>query len=146
MDQRNKRGKSGMLIPISYCTTKILTQIKQQKTLPLCKSTSRKKNHRRRRPVGGAPPTTAVSSSFWLPSTCFSHSRICTKRNQFSTKASSACQLWDWKFNLDIHICNLRKMKVNWEVEECCNHDQTIFLVTIGVYTVCIFIVTLLSL
>ncbi|CAN4079960.1 unnamed protein product [Withania somnifera] len=31
-------------------------------------------------------------------------------------------------------------MKVNWEVKDCCNHDQTIFLVTIGVYTVCIFI------
>uniref|UniRef100_A0A0V0I9M0 Putative ovule protein n=1 Tax=Solanum chacoense TaxID=4108 RepID=A0A0V0I9M0_SOLCH len=31
-------------------------------------------------------------------------------------------------------------MKANWEVKDCCNHDQVIFLVTIGVYTVFIFI------
>lgn len=31
-------------------------------------------------------------------------------------------------------------MKANWEVKECCNHDQVIFLVSIGVYTVFIFI------
>ncbi|TMW88136.1 uncharacterized protein [Solanum lycopersicum] len=31
-------------------------------------------------------------------------------------------------------------MKANWEVKDCCNHDQVIFLVTIAVYTVFIFI------
>ncbi|OIT38037.1 PREDICTED: uncharacterized protein LOC109239944 [Nicotiana attenuata] len=31
-------------------------------------------------------------------------------------------------------------MKANWEIKDCCNHDQVIFLVTIGVYTVFIFI------